>query len=75
MLLFLRRATDQLDQPQRWLPERKRRSETFRGRDLLELHRLKIRRQDDLEHLAVVRIIEHQVLDARRLYPAASRLQ
>src|SRR5258708_37596 len=42
-------------------------------RNSIQLHRLEIRRQDDFQHLAIVGIIEHDVLDARRLNPGAAR--
>src|SRR5690349_633190 len=37
---------------------------------LLQLDRLEVRRQHDLEHLAIVRIVEDLVLHPRRLDPA-----
>src|SRR2546422_9532496 len=39
-----------------------------------ELDGLEIRRQHDLEQLAVGRVIEHAVLDLRRLQPAGALL-
>src|SRR5262249_41093373 len=38
--------------------------------ELFQLDGLEIRRQDDLQQLAVVRIVEHRVLDPGRLQPA-----
>src|ERR1700730_7496909 len=38
---------------------------------LFELHGVEFRRQDDLEQLAVVGIVEHGVLDLRRLQPGS----
>src|SRR5580704_12962429 len=36
----------------------------------LQFDRVEFRRQDDLEQFAIVRIIQHRVLDLRRLQPA-----
>src|SRR6266436_1402281 len=36
-------------------------------------HRLELRRQDDLQHLAIVGKTQHRMLDARRLNPAGAR--
>src|SRR5262245_27940500 len=40
--------------------------------NLLQLYRLEIRRQHDLQHLTIVGIVEHHMLTARRLQPAAA---
>src|SRR5262245_26110378 len=40
--------------------------------DLLELDGVELCRQDELEQLAVVRIVEHGVLDLRRLQPGGA---
>src|SRR5437879_4748472 len=42
-------------------------------RRLFQLHGLEVRRQDDFENLAIAGIIEHHMLDARRLDPGAAR--
>src|SRR6516165_10399777 len=45
----------------------------FLSRDrLFQLHGLEVRRRDDLKQLAVVGIVEHGVLDARRLQPGCA---
>src|SRR5918996_6184195 len=40
----------------------------------LQLFGVEIGRQDDLEHLAIGRIVEHTVADLRRLQPAGALL-
>src|SRR4029077_2329992 len=52
--------------------ERWKRSASCAAASLGQLHRLEVRWQDDLQHFSVVRIVEHLVLDARRLDPGAA---
>ena len=42
---------------------------------LFQLHRLEVGGDDDLQQLAVIGIVEHPVLDARRLQPGRALAQ